>query len=47
MIAYREHIKEIQEEINKLKANSNDSVYQELKKKKIETLESKLSQIRK
>lgn len=43
MIAYREHIKEIQTEIDKLKAESNDQRYQELKKQKIETLESKLS----
>ena len=32
MIAYREHIKEIQKEIDKLKNESNDQRYQELKK---------------
>jgi predicted RNase H-like nuclease (RuvC/YqgF family) len=47
MIAYREHIKQIQAEIDKLKNESNDQRYMELKKQKIETLESKLSQIRK
>ena len=35
MIAYRSHIKEIQKEIDQLKADSNDQRYMELKKKKI------------
>lgn len=47
MIAYRAHIKEIQLEIDQLKADSNDARYLELKNKKIETLETKLGQIRK
>ena len=47
MIAYRAHIKEIQKEIDQLKADSNDQRYLELKNKKIETLETKLGQIRK
>ena len=42
MIAYRAHIKEIQKEIDQLKADSNDQRYMELKKQKIETLETKL-----
>ena len=32
MIAYRAHIKEIQKEIDQLKADSNDQRYMELKK---------------
>lgn len=47
MLAYREHIKMIQEEINRLKVNSEDQRYMQIKKEKIETLEGKLSQIRK
>lgn len=47
MVAYREHIKFIQEEIDKLKKESNNEKYLEKKKEKIQSLESKLSQIRK
>ena len=47
MIAYREHIKAIQIEIDQLKADSNDQRFMELKNQKIKTLETKLSQIRK
>ena len=47
MIAYREHISQIQKEINQLKADTNDQKFMELKMQKIETLETKLNQIRK
>ena len=47
MIAYREHISQIQSEINKIKAETNDQKFLELKMQKIETLETKLGQIRK
>lgn len=47
MIAYREHIKAIQIEIDQLKADSNDQRFMMLKNQKIKTLETKLSQIRK
>lgn len=43
MLAYREHIKLIQEEINRLKLESEDQRYMEIKKEKIETLEGKLN----
>ena len=47
MLGYRDHIKLVQDEIEKLKAESNESRYQMLKQKKIEALESKLALIRK
>ena len=47
MIAYRDHIKEIQLELDQLKRDSNDDKYIEKKREKIESLEGKLSQIRK
>ena len=43
MVAYREHIKMIQDEIDKLKGESNERTYMDKKKEKIQTLESKLS----
>lgn len=47
MIAYREHIKMIQDELHKLREKSNDTTYADKKKKKLQNLESKLNQIRK
>ena len=47
MLAYRDHINAIQDEINRLKLESEDQRYMEIKKEKIETLEGKLNQIRK
>jgi CRISPR/Cas system-associated endoribonuclease Cas2 len=47
MVAYREHIKLIQKEIDQQKEKSMDTKYMEEKKKKIEMLEKKLGQIRK
>ncbi len=47
MIAYREHIQTIQNEIDSMKASTNDSNYMKLKNEKIESLENKLQQIRK
>ena len=42
MIAYREHVQDIQKELNDLKDKCNDQVFMTLKKKKIESLEKKL-----
>ena len=47
MVAYREHIKLIQKEIDQQKEKCKDTKYMEEKKTKIETLEKKLGQIRK
>ena len=47
MLAYRDHIKIIQKEIDQLKSQSNDQKYMMKKKEKIESLEGKLGQIRK
>lgn len=47
MLAYRNHVNHVQKELNELKEKCNDQVFMALKKKKIESLEKKLSQIRK
>lgn len=47
MIAYREHVQVIQKDLNELKENCNDQRYQAMRQKKIDSLEKKLSQIRK
>jgi hypothetical protein len=46
MVAYREHIRQVQKEINKLKSESNESKYLALKMIKIQQFEEKLAKIR-
>jgi hypothetical protein len=47
MLGYRDHIKAVQKELDDIKNKTSEGQYKSLRDKKIKSLESKLSLIRK